>query len=116
MTYNDSVSGEQGNRAALVRAIRERKKVQLGYKRLDGSVSLHTVAPLDIRQGETAKTERSDYLWAYCFAEGRLESHILTRVLTVLVRAETFASREILALCPPSWDAPRDWSVHRKWQ
>ena len=75
------MNGQQ--RDIIVEAIRSRSRIQLGYERLDGSRSLHIVAPVDLRRGDRPSTAEVEYLWAYCFAENKAETHNCDRVLTV---------------------------------
>ena len=70
---------------ALVQAIQQHRKILLGYQRRDQSLSLHTLAPVDLQFGNTAATADQLYLWAYCFAEEKAESHKFDRILRLRV-------------------------------
>ena len=102
---------------ALTDAIKQHRVVRLGYSRQsDGVLSLHNVAPLDLRPGESARTANTVYLWAYCFEESRVETHILDRVRSVHRTADLFDPAEILARWPRhKWPLPAEWVVPRDW-
>lgn len=105
-----------GDRAELERAIRERRKVQLAYRRRNGSTSLHIVAPVDIRFGETEGTKSAEYLWAHCYAEGESEMHRCDGIISVRVMDECFDAAELLREWPQRrWPLPEQWSVSRSW-
>ncbi len=101
----------------LTAGIMGRHVVRLGYLRQrDGVVSLHHVAPIDIRLGDTPRTGGTWYLWAYCFEEDRLEMHLLERVRSATLTDRSFNPREILAKWPePEWPLPKEWVVPRSW-
>lgn len=97
----------------LITAIQECRIVRLGYRRQrDEMISLHFVAPVDIRMFIDQAGDRA-HLWAYCFDEGRLERHLLDRVVSVTDTPETFSPREILAKWPDGWLLPDGWTVPR---
>lgn len=97
----------------LVAAIQECRIVRLGYRRQrDEVVSLHFVAPVDIRVFTDAAGNRI-HLWAYCFDERRLERHLLDRVVSVTDSGETFSPRQILDGWPDGWLLPDEWTVPR---
>jgi hypothetical protein len=100
----------------LCDAISRCQVLLLGYERQrDGIVSLHRVAPIDIRPGETAKTGDRLYLWAYCYDEAIPEMHILERVRTAKSTGEAFDPTSILDNWPEKWPLPDSWRVSRKW-
>lgn len=97
----------------LVAAIQECRIVRLGYRRQrDEVISLHYVAPVDIRLFTDPSGDRL-HLWAYCFDERRLERHLLERVISVTDSGDTFSPREILAKWPDGWLLPEEWIVPR---
>ena len=102
---------------ALTTGITSRRIVRLGYSRQrDGVLSLHHVAPIDIRPGDTPRTSATWYLWAYCFEEQRLEMHLLDRVRSANLTGGLFDPAEILAKWPaPDWPRPEAWIVPRSW-
>jgi predicted DNA-binding transcriptional regulator YafY len=102
---------------ALVSAIQKCEVVRLGYARqADGILTLHRVAPLDIRPGETPRTRQKTYLWAYCFEEGRGEMHLLDRILSVTGTEDQFDPGRILQRWPRDrWPVPAAWVVPRTW-
>jgi hypothetical protein len=58
------------------------------------------------------------YVWAWCYAEDRLEMHLLDRVMKVVPLDELFDPAEIGHRwpvekwpIPESWNVPRDWSL-----
>lgn len=100
----------------LTNAIRQRRVVRLGYSRQsDGVLSLHFVAPVDIRPGVTARTATTMYVWAYCFDASEAEMHLLHRVRSVAMTPDTFDPPAILRLWPAKWPLPRSWFVQRDW-
>lgn len=102
-------------RVAVVGAIRSHRKLQLGYRRRDGSLSLHTVAPVDLQMGNRAGTESTEYLWAYCFAEEKAELHACERILSVRALGESFEPADVLGRWPDRWTLPNDWAIDRIW-
>lgn len=104
------------DRIRLTSAIRDHNNVQLAYRRLDGSTSLHLVAPIDIRHGNTPATEAHEYLWAFCYAESRAEMHRCEGILTVRVMDTAFEPAELLSNWPVErWPLPSKWQVARRW-
>ena len=103
-------------RTNLVKAIQTNSTLQLLYRRGDGTESLHVVAPIDLRLGETQVTAKLEYLWAYCFAEHEAEMHRLDRVLNARVLDEHFDVREVLDLWPDKWPLPKGWTIPRNWK
>lgn len=100
--------------AALVSAIQGCRIIRLAYRRQrDEVISLHYVAPVDIRVGVTDATKGRTYLWAYCFDENRLERHLLDRIVSVTASDEAFSPREILSKWPEGWLIPDEWTVPR---
>lgn len=100
--------------ADLVSAIQACRIVRLAYRRQrDEVVSLHYVAPVDIRVFTDPSGDRL-HLWAYCFDERRLERHLLDRVVSVVDGGDTFSPREILAKWPAGWLLPGEWTVPRE--
>ncbi|HEX9123545.1 MAG TPA: WYL domain-containing protein [Actinomycetota bacterium] len=102
---------------ALMRAIQGRHRVKLVYRRqLDGVTSIHEIAPLDIRGGDTSRTANTLYLWAWCFAEQEAEMHLMDRVERVLELDQVFDTDDLLARWPTRrWPLPKSWSVPRDW-
>lgn len=99
--------------AQLIAAIQECRIVRLGYRRQrDEVISLHYVAPVDIRIFTDPSGDRP-HLWAYCLDEQRLERHLLGRVVSVTETGDTFSPREILAKWPDGWLLPEEWTVPR---
>lgn len=97
----------------VVAAIQQCRIVRLGYRRQrDEVISLHYVAPVDVRVFTDPAGDRL-HLWAYCFDEGRLERHLLDRVVSVTDSGETFSPREVLAKWPEGWLLPEEWTVPR---
>jgi predicted DNA-binding transcriptional regulator YafY len=102
-------------RTKLIQAIQGRNKLQLGYRRRDGTMSLHIVAPIDLQLGVTADTQTTEYLWAYCFAEGRAEARVCDGILTVRVLDERFDADAVKSAWPSTWPLPPRWRVDRDW-
>ena len=104
-------------RDALEEAIERRVRVQLLYDRQrDGVTSLHVVAPLDIRPGDTPRTTGRMYLWAWCFAESKPETHLLNRVRAVSPTGEAFDTDDILERwVRAGWPSPEPWVTPREW-
>lgn len=102
-------------RARLVRAIRDRRKLQIGYRRRDGTTSLHVVAPVDLQLGVTPDTHHIEYLWAFCFAEQRAEARVCDNILTIRVLDEPFDAPSVLAAWSSTWPLPDRWRVERDW-
>lgn len=102
---------------ALIRAIQEKKRVRIVYRRkADEVVSVHEVAPIDLRGGWTSRTANTLYLWAWCFAEDRLEMHLMDRLARVIPLETTFDPLAILARWPvQKWPIPESWTVPRDW-
>lgn len=103
---------------ALTAAIADRRIVRLGYSRLQrgAMLTLHYIAPIDIRPGESEATRGILYLWAYCFDQSRLETHLLGRVRSVTPSDEVFDPDLIMRLWPTDrWPVPPDWVVPRDW-
>lgn len=101
---------------AIAQAIAEAATVRLVYKhRNDETVSIHEIAPIDLRPGDTDRTARIFYLWAWCLAEDKLESHIASRILKVIPTGQSFDAAEILARWAESGPLPDRWVVPRTW-
>jgi len=99
---------------ALVAAVQECSVVRLAYRRQrDEIITLHRVAPVDIRAGGTEWLKARTYLWAYCYDESRLERHLLDRVVSVTRSDEGFVPRDILRKWPDGWLIPEVWTVPR---
>jgi predicted DNA-binding transcriptional regulator YafY len=102
----------------LVLAIAERRRVRLVYQRqADEVTTIHEVAPMDLRPGDTQRTAHTVYLWAWCFAEDRLELHLMSRVKRADLLDGFFDPAPLLARWPediwprfPTWNVPRDWT------
>lgn len=100
----------------LIDAIRRHCVVRLGYSRQgDGVLSLHYVAPVDIRPGETPRTAATLYLWAYCFDESEAEMHLIERVLSATITEQVFEPADVLGRWPKKWPLPTSWVVTRDW-
>lgn len=101
----------------LAEAIKNHRIVRIAYSRKgDDVLSLHYVAPVDIRPGETSRTADTMYLWAYCFDESRVEMHLLGRVRSVLATGDHFDPADILVRWPTErWPLPAEWVVERDW-
>lgn len=84
-------------------------------RKADDVVSVHEVAPIDIQPGDTPRTSNTRYLWAWCFAEDKMERHLLERVLKAQKLEEGFAPHDILARWPEGWPRPMRWAVPRDW-
>src|SRR5687767_5706652 len=101
-------------RGLLGEAIEGRRIVRVAYVRQsDGVLSLHHLAPIDIRPGDTLKTSRTQYLWAWCFEEGKAETLILDRIQRVLQTEEVFSPGEVLGSWATNWPMPDSWIVPR---
>lgn len=99
-----------------MQAIQDRRVLRLGYAHVtDNVLSLHRVAPIDIRPGETRKTAHLTYLWAFCFEENRLEMHRMDGVRTVALTEDHFSPTLILARWPSDWRRPAEWVISRSW-
>lgn len=90
---------------------------RLAYSRQrDGILSLHHVAPIDIRAGDTPRTSETWYLWAYCYEEQCLEMHLMDRVRSAVLMERCSEPAEILRRWPePEWPRPEVWVVPRNW-
>jgi predicted DNA-binding transcriptional regulator YafY len=100
----------------LIAAIRNAEKVRLVYVRQrDEIVSIHDVAPVDIRHGDTPRTASTLYVWAWCFAEDKPETHFLDRIQRVLDTGDTFEPSEVVARWVDHWPLPDGWEVDRSW-
>lgn len=105
------------DRSVLEQAIRGHLRVQLAYQRIDGSVSLHVVAPVDIRFGETEATRGTEYLWAHCYAENVAEMHRCDRIISARILEESFDPAELVRNWPQhKWPLPVEWAVVRSWE
>lgn len=102
-------------RTTVVEAIQLHQKLQLGYRRTDGSLSLHTVAPVDIQPGDRPSTSEKEYLWAFCYAENKAELHLCERILSARILDERFSVNELLDMWPREWTLPEVWRVPRSW-
>jgi predicted DNA-binding transcriptional regulator YafY len=100
---------------SLIRAIRLRHRIRLVYTRqADEVTTLHEVAPLDIRPGDTRRTQDVLYLLAWCYAEARPEMHLVRRIDRVVELEPEFELAEILKNWPTEkWPIPDDWVVSR---
>jgi predicted DNA-binding transcriptional regulator YafY len=97
-------------------AIQARRRLRLVYQRkADDVVSVHEVAPVDVRPGDTPRTANTTYVWAWCFAEDKLERHLLDRVLKAQKLEDGFDPEEILRRWPEGWPRPITWAVPRDW-
>jgi len=103
--------------ALLIWAIQEKKRVRLAYERqADGVTSVHEVAPFDVRPGETARTSKVGYLWAWCYSEARPEMHILHRIRKVVPLSDGFDPSDLLSRWPKDkWPPPSTWVIPREW-
>ena len=100
----------------IAEAIGACRRLRLVYTRkADGVTSIHEVAPVDIRPGDTPATATNEYLWAWCFAEDKLERHLLDRVRSVEILPTRFEPAEILARWPSGWPQPSTWRIGRTW-
>lgn len=101
----------------LVQAVIGAETVRLVYSNLKkaGVVSMHDVAPIDVRPGDTPRTSSTLYLWAWCFAEDKPETHLVSRIRRVSPTGNTFDGPEILDLWVAHWPLPEGWKVPRTW-
>lgn len=101
----------------LVRAVIGKATLRLVYSNLKkkGIVSVHDVAPIDVRPGDTPATAKTLYLWAWCFAEGKPETHTLTRIRRATRTGDTFDGGRILSQWVEQWPLPDRWVVPRSW-
>jgi predicted DNA-binding transcriptional regulator YafY len=98
----------------LTLAITEHRRVRLTYSRqADEVTSIHEVAPIDIRGGDTPRTKQTFYLWAWCFAEDKLERHLLDRIVRVDGLQATFDPGAIYRRWPEGWPMPDTWNIPR---
>ncbi len=103
-------------RDVIVDAIRTRRRLRLAYQRkADDVVSVHEVAPFDIQPGDTPRTANARYVWAWCFAEDKLERHLLDRVLKAQKLDDAFDPEQILRRWPEGWPKPNAWAITRDW-
>jgi len=84
-------------------------------RKSDEVVSVHEVAPIDIQPGDTPRTATTRYVWAWCFAEDKLERHLLDRVLKAQTLESGFNPEEILRRWPEGWPRPTGWTISRDW-
>jgi predicted DNA-binding transcriptional regulator YafY len=103
--------------ASLTSAIKGGLVVRLGYSPIDGGpITLHRVAPIDIRPGDSESTRSVSYLWAYCFDRHRVEKHRLPGIRTVTVTEERFDTTAVMnTFREQGWQVPGDWVVSRDW-
>ncbi len=101
----------------LVRAVVDETTVRLVYanKKKAGVVGIHDVAPIDVRPGDTPATSKTLYVWAWCFAEDKPETHTLTRIRRATPTGEKFDGGRILAQWVEHWPLPDQWVVPRSW-
>ena len=100
----------------LVEGIVNRRRVRLAYSRQsDGVTSIHEVAPIDVQPGDTPRTADVAYLWAWCFAEAKLERHLMDRVLKAELLEQAFDPEWVLAQWPYGWPRPNTWQIPRDW-
>jgi predicted DNA-binding transcriptional regulator YafY len=100
--------------SAVREAIDNRRVVRLGYERsYDGVISLHFVAPIDMRGGDSRKTADNVYIWAYCFDEAKPETHLVDRVRSISATNRTFDPWQVFQAWPDDWPLPHDWVVPR---
>lgn len=101
----------------MIDAIKSRRVVRLAYARqADGVLSLHYVAPVDVRPGDSPRMASTMYLWAYCIDEKRIEMHLLDRVRAVQLTDGSFDPDAILRAWPVErWPIPATWTVERRW-
>lgn len=101
----------------LVRAVVDEATVRLVYanKKKAGVVGIHDVAPIDVRPGDTPATAKELYLWAWCFAEDKPETHTLTRIRRATATGDTFDGGQILSQWVEHWPLPASWVVPRAW-
>ena len=100
----------------VANAIQDRIRVRLSYRRKsDGAVSVHEVAPIDIQPGDTSRTADTEYLWAWCFAEAKLERHLLDRIVWIEPLETHFDAAWILSQWPVGWPRPAKWRLPRDW-
>jgi hypothetical protein len=101
----------------LAGAIQTRQIVRLAYRRKEDEViTLHEVAPLDIRRGDSSSTALVQYLWTWCYAQERAEIHLLGRIVRATTLTMTFDPDDILGQWPTwKWPLPSEWSIPRDW-
>lgn len=100
----------------LTLAIRDRRVVRLAYARqTDGVLSLHYIAPIDLRFGETPRTRSTTYLWAFCLDEDKLETHLVDRIRKVDRTNRHFSPADLLREWPDNWPRPPEWRIPREW-
>jgi hypothetical protein len=98
----------------LAGAIARCRVVRLAYRRQrDEVITLHYVAPVDIRAGGTDRLAERTYLWAFCYDESRLERHLLDRVVSVDSTDRGFQPADILRQWPDGWLIPDEWTIPR---
>lgn len=102
----------------LVRAVTEATTVRLVYanKKKAGLTSMHEVAPIDVRLGDTRDTEGELYLWAWCYAENKPETHLVSRIIRAFATDTPFDGHSILKAWVDHWPLPPDWTVPRQWR
>lgn len=108
------MSDATGHIRNLVDAITHCRVVRLAYRRQrDEVITLHHVAPVDIRAGATERLAERIYLWAFCYDEGRLERHLLDRIVSAEATERGFQPADILRQWPEGWLIPEEWMVPR---
>lgn len=101
-------------RGALENAIGGCRIIRLGYVRAsDGLVTLHRVAPVDIRPGDTPRFATTEYLWAFCYEESKLERHLVNRIVSVTPTPDAFDPRDLFRSWPEGWYVPKQWVIPR---
>jgi hypothetical protein len=106
-----------GDIQSLVEAIQRKLVIRLVYRRqADEVVSIHEVAPVDIRPGWSPRTAKLLYLWGWCFAENKLEMHLVHRIEKAILTESTFDPKDVLSKWPrEGWPIPETWEVPREW-
>lgn len=100
----------------ITTAIDNREILRIGYSHLHGGpLSLHRIAPVDVRPGDSAKTSRTLYLWAFCYDRNQPETHLLTGIRTLTETSETFDPLLVLRMWPDRWPLPPTWAIPRDW-
>jgi len=110
MTRNEVMS-------IVVTAIESARKVRLAYRRQSDEVtSLHEIAPVDVRPGWTDRTRNNQYLWAWCYAEGKAEMHLVDRIEGAFLLESEFDPAAVLRdWRDTGWPLPDTWEVRREW-
>lgn len=96
--------------------IRNKRRMRVAYRRQsDEMTGIHNLAPLDVRAGDSRRTQRTLYLWAWCYSCGRAEMLLISRIDAVTTLDESFDPAEVMSRWPRDRWPLAEWTVSRDW-